>query len=283
MQIADTERPEFEFVKQLGRDLAANKVNLPSFPAVVIKIRDLLEDEECDIAQVSKIVSVDAVLVSKLFIFANSSYHNRSGEPVTSLEVAMSRLGLQLVRNTALSLAVKQLMLAEKHKTIVADVRQIWSSSMRLAALSYAIAEKSGRVDEETAFMCGLLHQIGKLYILTQAKDYPDFLGDKTSLREVQDQWHAPIGCSIVEAWGFPSAVFQSLDPNKFRDERMQLQPAPVDVVYAATGLLSADESTWSESMQDPVWQKLRLSENDAATIADGYQAKLATIQQSLA
>ncbi|MGI9205877.1 MAG: HDOD domain-containing protein [Woeseiaceae bacterium] len=283
MQVADIERPEFEFVKQLGRDLASNKVNLPSFPAVVIKIRDLLEDEECDIAQVSKIVSVDAVLVSKLFIFANSSYHNRSGEAVTSLEVAMSRLGLQLVRNTALSLAVKQLMLAEKHKSIVADVRLIWSRSMRLAALSYAIAEKSSRVDEETAFMCGLLHQIGKLYILTRAKDYPEFLGDKKSLREVQNQWHAQIGHSIVEAWGFPSPVVQSLDPSEFRDERTQLQPAPVDVVYAATCLLSTDDSMWPESMQDPVWKKLRLAENDATEIAGSYQKKLATIQQSLA
>lgn len=283
MQVAEHERPEFEFVKQLGRDLASNKVNLPSFPAVVVKIRDLLEDEDCDIKQVSNIVSVDAVLVSKLFIFANSSYHNRSGEAVTSLEIAMSRLGLQLVRNTAISLAVKQLVLAEKHTSIVADVRLIWSSSMRLAALSYAIAERSGRVDGETAFMCGLLHQIGKLYILTRAKDYPDFLGNKTSLRDVQAQWQAPIGCSIVEAWGFPQPVFESLDPGKFRDERTQLQPAPVDVVYAATCLTAADDSTWSELMEDPVWQKLRLNGEDATTIASCYQEKLATIQQSLA
>lgn len=283
MQVAEQERPEFEFVKQLGRDLASNKVNLPSFPAVVVKIRDLLEDEDCDITQVSNIVSVDAVLVSKLFIFANSSYHNRSGEPVTSLETAMSRLGLQLVRNTALSLAVKQLVLAEKHKAIVADVRLIWSSSMRLAALSYAIAETSGRVDGETAFMCGLLHQIGKLYILTQAKDYPDFLGNKASLRDVQDQWQAPIGCSVVEAWGFPQQVCESLHPSKFRDERTQLQPAPVDVVYAATSLMAADDSTWSELMDDSVWQKLRLNGEDATTIASCYQEKLATIQQSLA
>jgi len=283
MQATDTESQEFEFVKQLALDLASDKVNLPSFPAVVIKIRDLLEDEECDIAQVSKIVSVDAVLVSKLFIFANSSYHNRSGEAVTSLEVAMSRLGLQLVRNTALSLAVKQLMLAEKHKSIVADVRVIWSTSMRLAALSFAIAEKSGHVDEETAFMCGLLHQIGKLYILTRAKDYPDFLGDKTSLQEVQDEWHPQIGRSIVEAWGFPENVSQSLDPKEFRDERTQLQPAPVDVVCAGVRLLSMEESDWPEQMQESVWKKLRLDEHDATAIATSYREKLATIQQSLA
>ncbi|MGI9261893.1 MAG: HDOD domain-containing protein [Woeseiaceae bacterium] len=283
MQATDTESPEFEFVKQLALDLASDKVNLPSFPAVVIKIRDLLEDEECNIAQVSKIVSVDAVLVSKLFVFANSSYHNRSGENVTSLEVAMSRLGLELVRNTALSLAVKQLMLSEKHKSIVADVRMIWSTSMRLAALSFAIAEKSGRVDEETAFMCGLLHQIGKLYILTRAKEYPEFLGDKASLQDVQDQWSAQIGRSIVEAWGFPPPVFQSLDPNEYRDERPQRQPAPVDVIFAAVGLVSKEESTWPELMQDPVWQKLHLDENDAPAIASGYREKLATIQQSLA
>ncbi len=283
MQTTDPKSQEFEFVKQLAHDLASDKVNLPSFPAVVIKIRDLLEDEECDIAQVSRIVSADAVLVSKLFIFANSSYHNRSGEPVTSLEAAMSRLGLELVRNTALSLAVKQLMLAEKHKSIVADVRLIWSTSMRLAALSFAIAEKSGHVDEETAFMCGLLHQVGKLYILTRAKDYPDFLGDKASLQEVQEEWHPQIGRSIVEAWGFPSNVSQSLEPAEFRDERTQLQPALVDVVYAAVRLLSTEEANWPDLINEPMWQKLRLADQDIAGIASGYRKKLATIQQSLA
>ena len=283
MHAPATGNQEFEFVKQLARDLARGDIKLPSFPAVVVRIRGMLEDEACDFAQVGKVVSADAVLVSRLFVFANSAYHNRSGEKVASLEAAIARLGLELVRNTALSLAVKQLMLAEKHKSVVGYVRNIWARSMRIASLSFALAELSDDVNEESAFMCGLLHEIGMLYILTKAKDFPDFLGDDASLKEVLNEWHTQVGRSIVEAWGFPKEVVQSMDPVEFLNEHTHVPAAPVDAVYAATRLLDISEDDWSGLVNLPACQKLNVNEESLPRLVTAYRDKLASVQQSLA
>ena len=269
-------------MQQLARDLAGGEISLPSFPAVVVKIRELLEDDDCDFSQVSHVVSADAVLVSRLFVFANSSYHNRSGEKVTNLDDAIARLGIELVRNTALSLAVKQLLLAEKHKAVLTYLRAIWANSMRLASLSYAIAERNPRLNEETAFMCGLLHEIGMLYILTKAKDFPEFLGDEATLRDVLNNWHGQVGRCIVEAWGFPEAVVRSMDPAEFLDEHTHLEPDFVDTVYVANRLLSTAEDEWSLVLEEPAAQKLDIDADAVDSIKQRFTEKLATVQQSL-
>ena len=57
----------FELVQALGRDLQAGEISLPSLPAVVMKIRTLLEEDNSDFEAVSEIVSVDTALASKFF------------------------------------------------------------------------------------------------------------------------------------------------------------------------------------------------------------------------
>lgn len=274
---------QFAFVQQLARDLAAGEISLPSFPAVVLKIRNLLQDEKCDIAEVSRIVSTDAVLVSRLFVFANSALHNRLGKSVTTLETAISRLGLDVVRNTALSLAIKQIVLAQEHKAIVPYLKAIWAKSMRLASMGHAVAGMNDDVDDETAFMCGLLHEIGMVYILTKARDFPGFLGDQQSLTSVMAEWHPQVGRSIVESWDFPEHVVQSLDPKEFLDEHTHHPAAPVDVIYLAGLLLDKDAASWPELVTLPACQKLNATPEKMARIRATYREKLATMQQSLA
>lgn len=273
---------QFEFVRQLARDLAADEINLPSFPAVIIKIRDMLEDEECDFVRLGEIVSADAALVSRLFIFANSSYHNRSGEEVTSLNDALSRLGLELVRNTALALAIKQLVLSDKHRSIAAHLKRIWILSMRLSSLAHALASYAPGVRDEDAFMCGLFHEIGKVYILTKAGDFPGFLDHEDSLRSILDEWHTQIGQCIVETWGFSDEVVRSLDPGEHFDGHTHLAPELVDTVLAATLLYQVDEANWPDLMTEIVFRKLGIGIDDLGELGDRYRLKLESIQRAL-
>ena len=274
---------QYEFVEQLARDLSSGDISLPSLPDVVIKIRKLLEQESCDFAQVSKVVSADPVLVSKLFVFANSAYHNQNGEPVENLDAALGRLGLQLVRDTAISLAVKQLFLAEKHKCIASHVREIWARSMQFSCMSFAIAESAAGIDQESAFMCGLLHEIGKLYIITRAQQYPTFLGNDVSLQEVMDEWHPQVGRCIVESWGFPTNIVQSMDPGEFLNGHSHTPADLVDVVVAAKIVLNNGETPTAEHFSVASCRKLDVCEDSLHKILNVYQEKLSVVRQSLA
>ena len=55
---------QFKFVQALARDLESGDIKVPSLPAVVVKIRNLLDDDDSNFDKVSKVVSVDSALVS---------------------------------------------------------------------------------------------------------------------------------------------------------------------------------------------------------------------------
>lgn len=277
------DQEKFRFISLLASELAANEIRLPSLPDVVTRIRSQLEKKHCDFKQVSKLVRVDPVLVSRLFVFANSAYHNQTGDRIDSLDAAIARLGFELVRNTAVSLAIKQLFLGEKHKAIAPQLRKIWARSMKLSAMAFALAQRHKEVNEETAFMCGLFHEVGKLYILTKAKDFPSFLGDTKSLNKALVEWHPQIGKNIVEAWKFPANVCESLDAEEYLVELTHDAPSMVDVIYVARLLLDAsgDEAVDLESI--PSCVKLAVTEEVMPAIVNAYEEKLQSVQQSLA
>ena len=98
-----------QFLQRLAEDLNSRKISLPSFPDVVIKIRNALEDPTCSSARLATVARLDPVLVSPLLIAANSAFHNRAGIEIMDLNLAISRLGFEVVRNTAITLAIEQI------------------------------------------------------------------------------------------------------------------------------------------------------------------------------
>lgn len=77
-----SKQDQFRFVSLLALELQNGDIVLPSLPDVVMKIRQMLESETAGFNQVSQAVSLDPVLVSRLFVFANSAYYSRGNVKV---------------------------------------------------------------------------------------------------------------------------------------------------------------------------------------------------------
>ena len=277
-----TDEQAMSFVSRLAHELGSGSVRLPSLPDVVVKIRKLLEQQTCDFDRVAQVVSADPMLVSRLLVFANSAAYNPTGENVKSLDTAISRLGFELVRNTAISIAIKQLFLGEQHKAVAKQIRELWARSMQFSSLSHAIAEQNRTVNQETAFLCGLMHDVGKLYILSKSKDYPEFLGDPLSLQIILTEWHAKIGKSILEAWGFPAEVCESVDPAEYLDEHTHHEPVMADVMFVAERILAAAEEGPPDFLAMPAAIRLGIDEDVASNILIAYKGKLMSVQDAL-
>ena len=224
----------FRFVSLLALELDNGDISLPSLPDVVIKIRNMLEREDSDFDKVSQAVSVDPVLVSKLFVYANSAYYNRANVKIETLEGVIGRLGFEVVRNTAMSLAMKQLYNSDKHDKTANQQRKIWAKGMKMSSMAFAIAQKHPELNQETAFLCGLMHEVGKLYILTKAEDFPELLGDAKSLQQVFDEWNPQITKSIIESWGFSEDVVHTADPRSYVQHDLDAPADLVDVIVVA-------------------------------------------------
>jgi len=274
----------FRFVNLLALELENGDIALPSLPDVVLKIRQLLEKDDCDFDKVSKAVSVDPVLVSKLFVYANSAYYNRANVKIESLEGAIGRLGFEVVRSTAMSLAMKQLYYSEKHSKASKLLKTIWARGMKLSCMAFAVARRHTRLNVETAFLCGLMHEVGKLYIITKAEDFPQLLGDRDSLDAVMRDWNPQISKSIVESWGFPQEVIESCDPSTFLDADEAAPAALVDVVYVARKLLDDDDEVREEGgfAELPSCAKMGIGREQVPDVMQSYRDKLKTMQESL-
>lgn len=268
------------FLQELAEDLNSKNIRLPSFPDVVINIRTALEDPTCSSERLASVVRTDAVLVARLLVAANSAFHNRAGIEITDLDLAISRLGFEVVRNTAITLAVEQIFAASEHEKLKSAIKEIWGSSLSLASMSFVIARNAGNINADNAFLCGLLHEIGRLYILTKATSYPKLLGDPESLKAVQDQWYASVGKSIIEAWGFSSEIAESLDDGD-RVTSAGGPPSLVDVVFLAKLVLSADEPTEDDAFADPAG-KLNVSAETLPMILEAHDLHARSMRQSV-
>ena len=260
-----------QFLQQLAEDLNSKNIRLPSFPDVVINIRTALEDPTCSSERLADVVRTDAVLVARLLMAANSAFHNRAGIEIVDLNLAISRLGFEVVRNTAITLAVEQIFNASQHAELRDSIKKIWSNSLSLASMCFVIARQSDNLNPDNAFLCGLLHEVGKLYILTKARDFPNLMGDADSLGTVLEQWYASVGKSIVEAWGFSDEIASSLEIEENLSNDSSAPATFVDVIYAARLVLeNDDEQELDEASQDIVG-KLKINADSLPALREAY------------
>lgn len=271
-----------QFLQQLAKDLNSKNIKLPSFPDVVINIRTALEDPTCSSERLADVVRTDAVLVARLLMAANSAFHNRAGIEIVDLNLAISRLGFEVVRNTAITLAVEQIFNASQHEELRESIKNIWSSSLSLASMCFVIARQSDNLNPDNAFLCGLLHEVGKLYILTKARDFPNLMGDADSLGTVLDQWYASVGKSIVEAWGFSDEIASSLEIEENLSSDSGAPATFVDVIYAARLVLDSDDEQELDAASQDIVGKLRINADSLSGLREAYDQHAQSMRSSV-
>lgn len=195
----------FAFVTELAAEVSGGKVELPSFPDVAVRVRKVLADENVSNDQIARVVGSEAGLAARVFTLANSAALNRNGRTVSDLKAAVNRIGHNNVRTAAVSFAIAQLRKASELRHISKELEALWQEATTVAALAYAVAARTD-VNADESMLAGLLHNVGKIYILARAHKYP-FFKDPQTLQQLLRDWHANVGKAIVENWGFPEHI----------------------------------------------------------------------------
>lgn len=215
-------------------NLENGKLVLPTLPDVALKVRDVVENPNATASQLAEIIVTDAALSARLLKVANSALY-RGRVPVESVQAAVSRLGLNMVRNLVTSLVLQQ-MFKPTSKQLEARMRELWEHSTQVAAISQVIAAKLPTIKTDEAMLAGLIHSIGVLPILMRLETTQDLLLKKDeALNQLINSLHPKIGEAILKRWEFPAsfvavaAEHQNLNRNTGSSE-----PDLVDVVQVA-------------------------------------------------
>lgn len=269
----------FELVKSLASELNCHEIKLTSFPDIVLRIRIALDDPDTTSENLATILSVDPVLASRILILANSTFYNAGGIKIENLNAAIGRIGFATVRSTAISYAVEILHASEGLDALKNELRQAWSAALRRAAMSEVIARYCSKLNGDTAFIAGLLNQIGVLYIYKKYVEYPNLLRDAVTRQSLIEEWTAPIGQNIVANWEFSDEIQATLNPVEGEAARPDSQPTLVDVVVAANATLNAGSS---QVFETPATQRLKLTDAVMPEITELFQLKLESLASAV-
>ncbi len=209
--MSQVQQQAFSLVESLAQELSAKDLRLPSLPEVVVRIRNALANPDFHIDQLARIVGTEPALVGTILTMANSSAFRRTGKETTDLRVAISRVGAGMVQTAATTFALRQLRASAEFKAAEPLLAPEWQRTGRAAAAAYLVAQASGAVKPDEALVVGLIHNIGRIYLLSRAPQYPELFSSPDDLAELVDQWHAEVGKAIVESWSLPADVAEAV------------------------------------------------------------------------
>lgn len=224
--------PAFAFVQQLAGELSSGRLELPSSPEIVVRVRDALRDENVSVAKVARVVGAEPALAARIMHLASSFALNPEGRPVADLRRAITLMGFNNLRSAAMSFAITQLRDAARLKHVRERLTAIWIESVLVAAVAQLVARRQASLNADEAMLAGLMHGVGKLYILGRADTYPQLFDDPASLAQVLRDWHASIGRAILEAWGFPEPVVDAVGQQEDIERAVS---GPVDLTDVLT------------------------------------------------
>ena len=240
----------FQMIKDIARELEGDVVFPTSFDAA-FRLRQALQNPDLPIARISSIVGGEPLVATKLMQLANSALYRADHAPALDLRAAISRLGVDLVRTTALAIAVRQLM-RSRDMVVFSDITlALWNHSLKTAAAARLLARIHTRINQEEALLAGLVHDLGAFYMLYRAVQYPELRVRPETVKHLIMQWHESIGVTLLGALGMPEEIVNATVDHD------QPRPAPAairtlaDVVYVGN-ILAGTHFEWLHQDFDP-------------------------------
>lgn len=190
---------------------------IPTLPIIVNRLNSVIYSPQTSAKEVSKILSMDPALSSKILRIVNSAFYGLPNR-ITSVTHAIIMLGFNTVKNIAISSSVLDIF--KKEATDVNRLKEIWKHSIGVASAAKVIAKNLGQVVLEEFFMSGLLHDIG--YIALFVYQYEKFLefvekskssADSTIVLEksIFGYDHQEIGGYLFQKWNMPKVLEEAV------------------------------------------------------------------------
>jgi HD-like signal output (HDOD) protein len=281
---AETRAAALLFLGQLAAELSSGAVDLPCFPDVVLRIRKALDDPKNTPAKTVTVVGAEPRLAARLLQTANSAAFNPTNKPVTDLRTAITRLGQQVVQSAAMAFAVQHMKDEDSLRSIAEPLGELWKESISVALLCQIVAGRT-KVSPDEAFLTGLLHGIGRFYIMVRAIGKAREFSNQESFNELVAGWQASIGKAVLENWGFAAEMCEAVavqsDYQRGRKRNAELTDVLiVSIVLCEALRMPAPRTIDSEGIES--FATIGLSDLACADILTQAELQLGSLQDAL-
>lgn len=242
---------------------------LPSLPVVVLELLSSMDQDDTDVHVLAQKIELDQALAAKTLRIANSSFYGMQSK-VTSIPQAVSVLGFHSIRTVVTACALTGSFAPVNGGF---DFQAFWRHSLATAIAARLLAPHL-RINPETAFTAGLLHDLGTLVLVTR---FPAEHALVRSYRQAHDCQmadaelavigidHAQVGSALAAYWKFPEAIQQAVADHHAID-RLEAGGLPLAVHMANAVALALDLAGIDDALVPPlspaVWRSLALDEH---------------------
>ncbi|NLB63822.1 MAG: HDOD domain-containing protein [Fibrobacter sp.] len=195
---------------------------IPSLPDIYLRLRELVDNPESSVSDVTTLLSQDPSLVIEVLKTVNSAAYGLRN-PVVKVEQAVSLLGFDEVVNLVLAnTVVNHLSQGVEGKKF--NTKGFWEHSMGVAIFTKVILQHASKVNKEwhsEAYVCGLVHDVGKLILYNSFQnEYIQALAqaelEQIAIIEAEEKVfgfnHQDIGALVMDEWGFSRNTVKAVE-----------------------------------------------------------------------
>ena len=195
---------------ELESRLNAGSLELPLLPGVAMEITSAAAKEDVDTRTIAEMLKRDAALSAHVLRIVNSPLYSPRAQ-IVSLQQAVARVGAVKIREIALVIACRTGVF--KAKGFEPEIDEIFRHSIGTALFAQEIARHT-RNNVEDAFLCGLLHDVGRPVLLqalvTLLREAKLFV-DREAVFGLVSELHEAAGSALAKAWTLPETLVNTL------------------------------------------------------------------------
>ena len=199
------------FLKKIELIIRDKRTQLPTLPVVVESILKIGRDETASAKDLANAISMDQAIVNKALKLANSAYYGFV-KRIDTVSHAIALIGFNELIALILGMSVfSAFRLKSGHQLL--DIRNLWLHSIGCAFMAKKIAKKTGPSGDAPIFLCGLLHDMGKVILAVYLPaEYSEVLEDSKKTQtplyrkeeEILGLNHSMVAGLLMERWNLP-------------------------------------------------------------------------------
>ncbi|MEY8241269.1 MAG: HDOD domain-containing protein [Cycloclasticus sp.] len=273
------------------KDFLAGDIELSSPPAIFMRVSQALDDENNNAADIAAIIQQDPALSARMLKIVNSAFF---GFPATvkSIDHAITIMGGSEIRLLVMSTSVVDQFSNIPHTTF--DMDAFWTHSLETALFAKHLANEHPKKRQlSSAFVSGLLHDIGRLIMYSKAPDLARaaaLLAEAKSGSELEAEKstfgfnHAEVGGALLDLWKIPESI-QSAAEFHHQPELANNHLEETLIIHLANRLSRSDTSSEQSTMlelppEDPQWLQLGIPYRLLPLISNEVQQEFSITQQ---
>lgn len=217
----DSDRNDIFLKEQQENSKLENLINyetqITSFSPIYFQVKQVLDSPLSSVKDLARVISKDISLTTKLLQLANSPLYGVTNK-IDTIERAVNLIGNTEI--ATLTLGISTMKTFEGVPSDLASMEIFWKHSIACGEIAAQIAQKTGKIKPENAFVAALMHEIGRLVMFrnlpqTSIEVILYACSNRLAIHEAEKEIfgydHATVAAELLKKWNLPTNIAEGI------------------------------------------------------------------------